>query len=158
MASELREASPPLLLTFPCVPCVAPAVPCVPLQSKKSLPRGRLSNRRSGADQDIGEERVRRSVARFGWTAPSETKLPGNVKVLRGDLLSDEWHAAPELRDVTHVLHLAASTSFGNHPGISRTNVGGALSVAKAMRGRRVERYIHTGTATICGASRMPMR
>jgi nucleoside-diphosphate-sugar epimerase len=31
--------------------------------------------------------------------------------------------------------------------------VGGALSVAKAMRGRRLERYIHTGTATICGGS-----
>ena len=92
---------------------------------------------------------MRRSVARFGW----ESRLPKNVKILRGDLLSNEWHHAPELRDVTHVLHLAASTSFGNHDGIRRTNVDGALSVARAMHGRRLERYIHTGTATICGGS-----
>ena len=101
-------------------------------------------------DQEAAGDRVRRSVARFGWKSASG-KLPRNVKVLRGDLLSDEWHTAPELANITHVLHLAASTSFGNHPGIPRTNVGGALSVATAMRGRRLERYIHTGTATICG-------
>lgn len=100
-------------------------------------------------DQEAAEERVRRSVARFGWQA----RLPKNVKILRGDLLSDEWHQAPELGDVTHVLHLAASTSFGSHHSIRRTNVDGALSVAKAMSGRRLERYIHTGTATICGGS-----
>jgi len=48
-------------------------------------------------------------------------------------------------------MHLAASTSFGNHPGIRRTNVDGALSVAKAMQKRSLERYLHVGTATICG-------
>lgn len=104
-------------------------------------------------DQETAEERAERSVARFGW----QSRLPKNVKILRGDLLSDEWHEAPALRDVTHVLHLAASTSFGNHHGIRNTNVGGALSVAKAMRGRRLERYIHTGTATICGGSPPPI-
>lgn len=101
-----------------------------------------------GEDQESAESRVRRSIARFGGPAC----LPRNVKVLRGDLLSDEWHHSPLLRNVTHVLHLAASTSFGNQQGIRRTNVDGALSVAKAMRGRTLERYIYTGTATICGA------
>lgn len=99
-------------------------------------------------DQDSAEERVRRSVARFGGPAV----LPCQVRVLRGDLLSDEWHSSSKLDDVTRTLHLAASTSFGNNPGIARTNVEGALSVAKAMHGRRLERYVHTGTATICGA------
>jgi len=98
-------------------------------------------------DQETAEERTRRSIARFG----NYTRLPKNVRVLRGDVTSEDWHAAGELNDVTHVLHLAASTSFGNHRGIRETNVGGALSVAQAMRGRRIERYIHTGTATICG-------
>ena len=74
------------------------------------------------------------------------------VKVLRGDLVASDWHSAPELNRVTHVLHLAASTSFGSQEGIRKTNVEGALSLAKAMRGRSIERYIHTGTATICGA------
>jgi len=104
-------------------------------------------------DQETAVERVERSVARFGWRC----KLPNNVKVLRGDLLSDEWHRASEMSCVTHVLHLAASTSFGNHHGIRKTNIDGALSVAKAMRGRRLERYIHTGTATICGAFPPPV-
>ncbi len=102
------------------------------------------------ADQDSAEERVRRSISRF---APGVWRdLPRNVKVLPGDLLSPDWHQAPELDGVTHVLHLAASTSFGNHRGIRRTNVDGALSVATAMRGRNLVRYIHVGTATICGA------
>lgn len=98
-------------------------------------------------DQDTAEERVRRSIARFGQ--PHE--LPRNVTVLRGDMLSDEWHSSRALNNTTHVLHLAANTSFGNSPGIRRTNVEGALSVAKAMRGRSLERYLHVGTATICG-------
>jgi len=104
-------------------------------------------------DDDTAEERVRRSVGRFGAPDP----LPKNVRVLRGDLLSEDWHASPYLDDVTHVLHLAASTSFGNSRAIRTTNVGGALSVAKAMRRRRLERFVYTGTAAICGASPMPV-
>ena len=83
--------------------------------------------------------------------------LPKNVKVLRGDLLSQDWHDSPLLNGVTHVLHLAASTSFGNSRGIRTTNVGGALSVAQAMRGRNLERFLYTGTAAICGASPNPV-
>lgn len=104
-------------------------------------------------DDDTAEERVRRSVGRFG--APE--RLPKNVKVLRGDLLSQDWHDSPYLDGVTHVLHLAASTSFGNSRAIRATNVGGALSVANAMRGRRLERFLYTGTAAICGASPAPV-
>ena len=100
-------------------------------------------------DDDTAEERVRRSVGRFG----RQDSLPDNVKVLRGDLLSEDWHQSPHLDGVTHVLHMAASTSFGNSRGIRTTNVGGALSVATAMRGRKLERFVYTGTAAICGAS-----
>ena len=106
-----------------------------------------------GDDQECAEERVRRSGARFNnWR-----RLPSHVKVLRGDLLSDEWHTSPALNDLSHVLHLAANTSFGNSRGIRKTNVEGALSVASAMRGRSLDRYIHTGTATICGANPPPV-
>jgi nucleoside-diphosphate-sugar epimerase len=104
-------------------------------------------------DDDTAEERVRRSLFRFG----GQGRLPENVKVLRGDLLSEDWHASPHLDRVTHVLHLAASTSFGNSRAIRTTNVGGALSVAKAMRGRRLDRFVYTGTAAICGASPDPI-
>ena len=104
-------------------------------------------------DDDTAEERVRRSLGRFGASNP----LPKNVKVLRGDLLSEDWHDSPLLNGVTHVLHLAASTSFGNSRGIRTTNVGGALSVAQAMRGRNLERFLYTGTAAICGASPEPV-
>jgi nucleoside-diphosphate-sugar epimerase len=104
-------------------------------------------------DDETAEERVRRSVGRFTGLDP----LPENVKVLRGDLLSQDWHTSPHLDDVSHVLHLAASTSFGNSRAIRTTNVGGALSVAKAMRGRRLERFIYTGTAAICGATPAPV-
>ena len=96
-------------------------------------------------------------AARWAGSARRIVRLPKNVKVLRGDLLSEDWHASPHLDGVTHVLHLAASTSFGNSRGIRTTNVGGALSVAKAMRGRRLERFVYTGTAAICGASPKPV-
>ncbi len=102
------------------------------------------------ADQAAAEERVLRSLARF---APQPLlRLPKNIEILRGDMLAHDWHDAPELDGVTHVIHLAANTSFGNQRGIRKTNVEGALSVATAMRRRRIERYIHAGTATICGA------
>jgi nucleoside-diphosphate-sugar epimerase len=103
-------------------------------------------------------ERIRYSLGRF-TTARFTTSytLPKNVKVLRGDLLSDAWHDSPFLDGVKHVLHLAASTSFGNSRAIHTTNVGGALSVAKAMRGRSLERFVYTGTAAICGASPNPV-
>ena len=102
------------------------------------------------ADRKAAEDRVLRSLARF---APQPwLRLPTNIDVLPGDLVAHDWHQAPELDGVTHVLHLAANTSFGNNRGVRKTNVEGALSVAKAMRGRQIERYLHTGTATICGA------
>lgn len=100
-------------------------------------------------DDDTAEDRVRRSLGRFGVSNP----LPANVRVMRGDILSQDWHASPHLDNVTHVLHLAASTSFGNSRAIRATNVGGAVSVANAMRGRKLERFLYTGTAAICGAS-----
>jgi nucleoside-diphosphate-sugar epimerase len=102
------------------------------------------------ADRASAESRVIRSLARFA-SQPS-LRLPKNVEILAGDLLAHNWHHAPELDGVTHVVHLAANTSFGNQRGVRKTNVEGALSVAKAMRGRNIERYLHTGTATICGA------
>ncbi len=104
-------------------------------------------------DDDTAEDRVRRSLGRFGVS----DALPANVKVLRGDILSEDWHASPHLDGVSHVLHLAASTSFGNSRAIRTTNVGGAISVANAMRGRKLERFIYTGTAAICGASPRPV-
>ena len=61
--------------------------------------------------------------------------LPKNVKVLRGDLLSNDWHDSPFLDGVKHVLHLAASTSFGNSRGIRTTNVGGALRLPRPCAG-----------------------
>jgi nucleoside-diphosphate-sugar epimerase len=103
------------------------------------------------ADEDSAEERTRRSVARF--TGKPEARLPRGWTVLPGDLLSHEWHNAPAVEGTTHVMHLAANTSFGNNAGIRKANVEGALSVARAMRRQPLERYVHTGTATICGAA-----
>ncbi len=100
--------------------------------------------------QALAEERVVRTLARFA--RHPNLRLPRNVEVLRGDLLSHDWHKAPQLDGVTHVLHLAASTSFGNHASVRKTNVDGALSVAAALQKHRLERYLHTSTATICGA------
>jgi thioester reductase-like protein len=64
-----------------------------------------------GATQEQAEGRVRKSLARFADAGLLEPALR-RCEVLRGDLTDPQALADPRLDRVTHVLHLAANTSF----------------------------------------------
>jgi nucleoside-diphosphate-sugar epimerase len=73
-------------------------------------------------------------------------------EVVCGDLLDIDQNPDPRLDAVTHVLHLAADTSFRSKETNWRVNYEGTLALAARMsRARRLERFLHVGTAMICG-------
>ncbi len=62
--------------------------------------------------------------------------------------------ADPPLDQATHVLHLAANTSFRSVRSVRHTNILGTLALAHRMRYvRGLQRFLYVGTAYICGAN-----
>jgi nucleoside-diphosphate-sugar epimerase len=113
-------------------------------------------------------ERVQASVARF--LAPDELgacahrcwALPGDVTNLVA--VADDQTGArlpiaaypdgevPTLADVSHVIHLAANTSFRSVRTVRRVNILGTLALAHRFRRcGGLQRFLHVGTAYICG-------
>jgi nucleoside-diphosphate-sugar epimerase len=101
------------------------------------------------------EEQARaRLVARWERFVGLERALAfaAECEVLCGDLLDIERNPDPRLDRVTHVLHLAADTSFRSKETNWRVNYEGTLALAARMsRAPRLERFLHCGTAMICG-------
>jgi nucleoside-diphosphate-sugar epimerase len=99
------------------------------------------------------EARIRASLVRFAEPALFEPALR-RCTLLSGDLTDPATAADSRLDQVTHVLHLAANTSFRSVRAVRHTNILGALTLAHRMR--RVpglERFLYVGTAYICGAN-----
>jgi len=110
---------------------------------------GRLLALVRAAADDEAFERLRRSVSRFGVSIPRD---PSRLQMLAGDLTSPALLREPLLDPVTHVLHLAADTSFLTRPGAREVNVEAALRLAYRMKSvEGVRRYLHVSTAMICG-------
>src|SRR5450432_2846091 len=55
-------------------------------------------------------QRMVNSLNRFEPTWGNQ--LPDNLQLLRGELTDTEWPDDPKLDGLTHVLHVAANTSF----------------------------------------------
>jgi nucleoside-diphosphate-sugar epimerase len=113
---------------------------------------------------ESAEERLRRSLARFtdlSFTPvvdPSGSHLLRRWEILRGDLTDPRAMADPRLDQVTHVLHLAANTSFRSVRAVRQTNILGTLALAHRMRRvHGLERFLYVGTAYICGANAPPV-
>jgi nucleoside-diphosphate-sugar epimerase len=99
-----------------------------------------------------GEARLRRSLTRF-----IEADRPDydwdRCTVLCGDLTEPASFVDARLDTVTHVLHLAANTSFRSVRGARRTNLFGTQALAQRMCGvPTLVRFLHVGTGFICGA------
>lgn len=104
-----------------------------------------------GETEEVCLDRVRCSATRF-LSEPGVNKLLKSAAVIRGGVTDANWHNDQRLQAVTHVLHLAANTSFGVEQDIRQTNVDGALSVAMGMRNRpHLTRYLHVSTVMVCG-------
>lgn len=106
-----------------------------------------------GDSPEMAAVRVRRSLVRFVNPALLELALP-QFAVIQGDLTDPTTLADPRLEQVTHVLHLAANTSFRSVRAVRHTNILGTLALAHRMR--RVlglKRFLYVGTAYICGVN-----
>jgi nucleoside-diphosphate-sugar epimerase len=114
------------------------------------------------------EARAGKSLGRFAGADLLEPALR-RCEVLRGDLTDPQALADPRLDDVTHVLHLAANTSFRSDPlmypsylyntsfrsvrAVRHTNILGTLALAHRMRrAPGLVRFLYVGTAYVCGA------
>jgi nucleoside-diphosphate-sugar epimerase/glutathionylspermidine synthase len=96
-------------------------------------------------------DRVRQSLSRFTETAGDVAQRP--FEVLVGDLTDGNALRDARLEEVTHVLHIAGETSFRSSRRAQQTNVTGTLALAQRMRNiRGLVRFVHVGTAYICGA------
>lgn len=95
-------------------------------------------------------DRIQRSLGRFG-EVPLE-RFRQRCEVLPGDLTEPETLRDARLDDVTHVLHIAGHTSLRSVRGVRRANIDGTLALAnRVRRAPRLKRFLHVGTAYICG-------
>jgi nucleoside-diphosphate-sugar epimerase len=79
-------------------------------------------------------------------------------EVLVGDLSEGKALSDARLKEVTHVLHIAGETSFRSSRRAQQTNVTGTLALAERMRKvPGLVRFVHVGTAYICGARPPPL-
>lgn len=102
-------------------------------------------------EEETANTRVRKSLARFVDDPVILNRL-GICEILDADITDARSLETPLLDDVTHVLHLASNTNLRAVRGVRHTNLFGGLILAHRMR--RVpglRRYIHVGTAYICG-------
>ncbi len=96
-------------------------------------------------------QRTRGSLARFG--EPIAEQAWQRCEVLAGALTEPATLADPRLDWVTHVLHAAGDTSLRSVRRVRDTNIAGTLALARRMRqAPRLVRFLHVGTAYICGA------
>lgn len=104
-----------------------------------------------GATAGAALERARRSLARFG--EPISEQAWQRCEVLAGDLTEPATLADTRLDRVTHVLHAAGATSLRSVRRAGETNIAGTLALALRVRqAPRLRRFLHVGTAYICGA------
>jgi nucleoside-diphosphate-sugar epimerase/glutathionylspermidine synthase len=104
-----------------------------------------------GATPAAALERAMRSVARF--ENPISESAWQRCEVVAGDLTEPATLADPRLEGVTHVLHAAGATSLWSVRRVRETNIAGTLALARRMRqAPRLVRFLHVGTAYICGA------
>jgi nucleoside-diphosphate-sugar epimerase len=100
---------------------------------------------------DAGRRRVARSLSRFLGSEVGE-RAAASVRVLLGDLTADEIYQTPDLDEVTHVVHAAASTSFASTRAVWRVNVDATERLASRMRvAPALRRFLHVSTAYCCG-------
>jgi nucleoside-diphosphate-sugar epimerase len=104
---------------------------------------------------DSPHRRLWNRLARFGQSSIDGV---GNLEILRGDLTDPAALEDPRLDFVTHVLHLAANTSFRSVRSVRRTNIDGTLNLGRRMeRVAGLVRFLYVGTAYICGTDPAPV-
>jgi nucleoside-diphosphate-sugar epimerase len=97
------------------------------------------------------EARIRLSLSRFLEPTVLEPVL-SRCTPINGDLTNPATFTDPCFDRVTHVLHLAANTSFRSVRAVRQVNVEGTMALAHRMKQvPSLRRFLHVGTAYICG-------
>ncbi|MGX5774529.1 SDR family oxidoreductase [Methylorubrum zatmanii] len=104
------------------------------------------------ANVEQGRQRIAQRLARF-TDAFTAQRLARQVEIVPGDFTCADRDMDPRLDDCTHVLHLAADTSWWGDERVYRTNHDGTLALARRAQAMpSLQRFLHVGTAMICGA------
>ncbi len=104
-----------------------------------------------GQDEAQARQRVWRRLNRF-VDEVTAARILARATVVRADLLHPDALTDEVLDGVTHVVHLAANTSFIAKKGVWEMNYEGTRALASRLRGvRTLERFVYVGTAMICG-------
>lgn len=110
-----------------------------------------------GEDEAAARARVVARLARFSDMATA-IRLLTPVRIIAGDLLQVDMLDPALLAGTTHILHLAADTSHWSRAANWRVNFDGTLALARAAeRMSDLLRFLHVGTATICGTDPNPL-
>jgi nucleoside-diphosphate-sugar epimerase len=98
--------------------------------------------------------RLARSLKRFTDAPLFEER----VKIIAADLAGVADSAEHLLKDVTHVIHAAADTSFLGHHNVWQVNYNDTCRFAERMRRcPQLERFLYIGTTWICGNNPPPI-
>lgn len=99
-----------------------------------------------------GRQRIAARLERF-TDAFTAQRLVRKIEIVPGDFTRADLDMDPRLDACTHVLHLAADTSWWGGERVFRTNHDGTLALARRARAMPgLQRFLHVGTAMICGA------
>lgn len=104
-----------------------------------------------GVDDADARRRVWKRLRRFVDEATA-ARILANARVVRADLQDPAALTDAMLDGVTHVVHLAANTSFISKKGVWEMNYEATRALAQRLRTvPSLVRFIYVGTAMICG-------
>ncbi|EWY40922.1 hypothetical protein N825_33870 [Skermanella stibiiresistens SB22] len=104
-----------------------------------------------GPNEAACRARLASNLARH--SDPETAKAAASLcAILPGDLQSLATSPDPRLDAVSHIVHIAADTSFDSRHSVWQINVDGTLALAaRARRMKHLKRFLHIGTAFCCG-------
>ena len=104
-----------------------------------------------GADEAACRARLATNLMRCVDRATAQA-YADLCQIIPGDLQSLATSTDPRLDAVTHIVHVAADTSFDSRHSVWQINVDGTLALAaRARRMKHLQRFLHIGTAFCCG-------
>lgn len=121
------------------------------LQLSESRPRPRLLAMVRGANEAVARATLQTALAIAGDAARAARAM-AMIDVVLSDVLRPDTLEDRRLDDVTHVLHLAANTSYLDSAMIDTINVEGTRNLAlRCRRMKRLERVLYAGTGFAYG-------
>ncbi|GIL40935.1 SDR family oxidoreductase [Roseiterribacter gracilis] len=121
------------------------------LHGLRDAPEHRWTCLVRGDSTDVARRRLATQLAKFVSTDAAQDAA-GKVDIIAGDLGTIDTVTHPVLDECTHILHLAADTSWWGKRNNWLVNYDGTIALARRARQMpHLKRFLHVGTAMICG-------